>query len=253
MSLKVPFQVFVNAKQACQAATERISQIVIHSKKKSPTVLGLATGASQVELYHELVRRYREEGLDLSQVITFNLDEFWPLESNSSFSYQHWMNIHFFDHVNIPRKNIHMLCGMVSKQEVIKHCEEYESAIRRFGGIDLQFLGIGRTGHVAFNEPGSFLKSRTRLVSLHEITRKDLIPYFLDIENLPRKALTMGIQTILEAKEIILFAFGAKKADIVRRALEGEISEAVPASFLQKHPRMTAYFDQSIAKILGLL
>ncbi len=208
-------------------------------------VLGLATGSTPVSVYRELIRMHRDEGLDLSRVVTFNLDEYYGLAADRLQSYHRWMNEHLFDHVNIPRENIHIPDGTVPLARVAEHCREYEEVIRRAGGIDLQLLGIGRTGHVGFNEPFSTRGGRTRLVTLDPITRKDASSDFFHEENVPTQALTMGLGTILEARKIVLMAYGENKAGIVRQAAEGPMNERVPATFLRDHPDASFLLDEA--------
>ena len=212
-----------------------------------PAVLGLATGSSPLSIYRELIRMHQEEGLDLSGVIAFNLDEYHGLHGERLQSYRLWMQESFFKHVNIPAKNIHVPDGSVGPDEVDEHCRRYEEAIHRAGGIDLQLLGIGRNGHIGFNEPFTIRNSRTRLITLDPITRKDAAADFFHEENVPVQALTMGIATILEAREIVLVAFGENKTRIVREAVEGPITDRVPASFLQEHAGVSFLLDRAAA------
>ena len=213
-------------------------------------VLGLASGSTPLGVYRELIRMHREEGLDLSNVVTFNLDEYYALEPGMPQSYHRWMKERFFDHVNIPRENIHIPDGMVPSDEVETHCREFEAAIEQAGGIDILLLGIGRNGHIAFNEPFSSRYSRTRLVALDTVTRIAAASDFFGEENVPAQAITMGIGTILEARKILLLALGEHKAPIVREMCEGSISDRVPASFLQDHGDATVLLDQAAAKHL---
>ena len=212
-----------------------------------PTVLGLPTGSTPIGVYRELIRLHRDEGLDFSHVITFNLDEYYPMAPTSIHSYNRWMRANLFDHVNIPEENIYIPRGDLPADEVDAFCEEYERAIERVGGIQLQLLGIGRTGHIAFNEPGSSRNSQTRMVSLDPQTRSDAASSFFGEENVPLNAVTMGVDTILSAKKIIIMALGEHKAPIVRHAVEGEVSEEVTASFLQMHPHAVFVVDEAAA------
>jgi glucosamine-6-phosphate deaminase len=212
-----------------------------------PTVLGLPTGSTPIGVYRELIRLHRDEGLDFSHVITFNLDEYYPMAPTSIHSYHRWMRANFFDHVNIPEENIKIPRGDLPADEVDAFCEEYERAIERVGGIQLQLLGIGRTGHIAFNEPGSSRNSQTRLVSLDPQTRSDAASSFFGEENVPLHAVTMGVDTILSAQKIIIMALGEHKAAIVREAVEREVSEEVTASFLQNHPHAVFVVDEAAA------
>jgi glucosamine-6-phosphate deaminase len=211
------------------------------------TVLGLATGSTPIGVYRELIRMHREEGLSFARVVTFNLDEYYPMSPESIHSYHRYMWENFFSHIDIDPGNVHIPRGDVPRAAVAAEAERYEAAIRAAGGIDLQILGIGKTGHIGFNEPGSGIESRTRLITLDMVTRKDAAADFFGEENVPREALTMGIATILEAREILILATGEHKADIVRRAVEGELDHEVPATFLQKHPNTTFYVDHAAA------
>ena len=211
------------------------------------TVLGLATGSTPIGIYRELIRMHRDEGLDFSNVVTFNLDEYYPMAPDSIHSYHRFMWENLFDHINIRRENVHIPRGDIPRDEVEAYCREYEASIHRAGGIDYQILGIGKTGHIGFNEPGSGRESRTRLVALDTITRRDAAADFFGEENVPMEAITMGVATIMNAREIALIATGEHKASIVRRAVEGEISNDVAATYLQQHPAATFYLDAAAA------
>lgn len=210
-------------------------------------VLGLATGSTPIGVYRELIRMHRDEGLDFSNVITFNLDEYYPVQPESIHSYHRFMWENLFEHINIRPEHVHIPRGDLKRADVDLHCREYEAAIERAGGIDFQVLGIGKTGHIGFNEPGSGRESRTRLVHLDTVTRKDAASDFFGEENVPREAITMGVATIMAAREIALIATGEHKAAIVRRSVEGEISHEVAATFLQQHPNTTFYVDGAAA------
>jgi glucosamine-6-phosphate deaminase len=209
------------------------------------TVLGLATGSTPIGVYRELIRMHREEGLSFAQVVTFNLDEYYPMAPGSPHAYHRFMWENFFSQLDIARENVHIPRGDVRRDQVEEECRRYEEAIRAAGGIDLQLLGIGRTGHIGFNEPGSGLESRTRLITLDLVTRKDAAADFFGEDNVPREAVTMGVGTILDAREIVILATGEHKAHIVRRAVEGEVDHEVAATFLQRHPATTFYLDAS--------
>ncbi len=215
-----------------------------------PAVLGLATGSTPVGVYRELVRLHREEGLSFAHVISFNLDEYYPMDPGSLHSYHRFMWENLFSQLDIPRENVHIPRGDVPRDRVDEESRRYEAAIRAAGGIDLQLLGIGRTGHIGFNEPGSGLESRTRLVTLDLVTRKDGSADFFGEENVPREAVTMGVATILEAREVVILATGEHKAHIVRRAVEGEVDHEVAATFLQQHPSTTFYLDSAAGAYL---
>ncbi len=210
-------------------------------------VLGLPTGSTPVGVYRELIRMHREEGLDFSGVVTFNLDEYYGLAPDQLQSYRLWMQETFFNHVNILPENIHVPDGTVPLQEVEEYCRRYELAIERAGGIDLQLLGIGRDGHIGFNEPFSERNGRTQLVTLDPVTRRDAASDFFGEENVPTQAITMGIGTILDARKIVLMALGEHKANIIRTASEGPITDRVPATFLREHPDASFLVDEAAA------
>ena len=210
-------------------------------------VLGLATGSTPIGIYNELIRLHREEELSFDNVITFNLDEYYPMDPASIHSYHRYMRENLFDHIDIRPENVHLPRGDVPRDRVDRHAAEYEALIHAVGGIDLQVLGIGKTGHVGFNEPGSGRESRTRLIHLDTITRKDAAADFFGEENVPREAVTMGVATIMEAREVVLIATGEHKSAIVRRAVEGEISPDVAATYLQEHPDVTFFVDAAAA------
>jgi glucosamine-6-phosphate deaminase len=211
------------------------------------TVLGLATGSTPVGLYRELIRLHRDEGLDLSRVVTFNLDEYYPMSREDAHSYFHWMHETLFNHVNIKPENIHIPDGTLEPEAVDEFCAASEKKIKSFGGIDIQILGIGRTGHIGFNEPGSPRNSRTRMVTLDSITRRDAASGFFGEENVPHQAITMGVASILDARRVFLMAFGEHKASIVYKAVEHPPTEAISASFLQEHPDATIVLDEAAA------
>lgn len=231
----ISIKIYEDKEQASVAVAQRIAEL-IKSKRENAgkAVLGLATGATPVGVYKELIRMHREEGLSFQNVITFNLDEYYPMQPDSDQSYVSFMHQQLFSHIDIPAENINIPDGTLEEEVVDTYCEAYEQKIANAGGLDIQLLGIGRTGHVGFNEPGSTADSLTRLVTLNEVTRQDAAQAFGDIENVPAQAITMGVGTIAKAKNIILMAWGEKKAEIVKKALEGEITAEVPATFLQE-------------------
>ncbi|MBR9988182.1 MAG: glucosamine-6-phosphate deaminase [Gemmatimonadetes bacterium] len=245
---KVPVVIFENHDDFARIIANRVADIIREKTARGEQpVLGLATGSTPIEVYRELIRMHREEGLDFSNVITFNLDEYYPMEPDSIHSFRRFMDENLFDGINIHPDNINFPRGNVSRDEVEEECVQYEEAIRAAGGIDFQILGIGKTGHVGFNEPGSGFESRTRVIALDTLTRRDAAPDFFGEENVPIEAITMGIATILDAKEIALLATGEHKAAIIRRAVEGAISPDVAATYLQEHPRATFYLDEAAA------
>jgi glucosamine-6-phosphate deaminase len=231
---KLPVTVYPDRLTASKKVARRIADIIINkASKSSNAVLGLATGVTPIAVYDELVRLHKEEGLSFKNVITFNLDEYYPMDPTAIQSYNAFMKAHLFDHVDIDMNNVHIPNGKLSAEEVADFCLAYEQKISALGGLDLQILGIGRTGHIGFNEPGSAPNSGTRLISLDDLTRNDAAHDFGGKTNVPTKAVTMGIGTIFKAREIILMAWGAKKAPILKKAVEGEISSDVPATYLQ--------------------
>src|SRR4029077_15194007 len=193
----------------------------------------------------ELIRMHREEGLSFAGVVTFNLDEYYPMPKESIHSYHRFMWENLFSQIDIKPENVHIPPGDVPRTEVVEAAQRYELAIQRAGGIDFQILGIGKTGHIGFNEPGSGVESRTRLVTLDAVTRKDAAADFFGEEYVPREAVTMGVATILDAREIAIIATGEHKSTIVRRAVEGEIDVEVAATFLQRHQNTTFYVDRA--------
>ena len=227
---------------------DRIEALIRERARAGETaVLGLATGSTPIGVYRELIRRHREAGLSFRNVVTFNLDEYVPMDPESIHSYHRYMWENLFDAIDILPENVHIPRGDLPRSEIPRHAAEYERAIREAGGIDIQLLGIGKTGHVGFNEPGSDRESRTRLIHLDTITRKDAASDFFGEENVPKEAITMGVATIMEADEVILMATGEHKAPIVRRAVEGEISANVAATYLQQHPNATVFVDAAAA------
>lgn len=243
---RIPTEVYENADSASAHVAKQIAELIKkNNEKEKTTVLGLATGSTPIRVYDELVRYHEQEGLSFKNVITFNLDEYYPIEPTAVQSYVRFMDENLFDHIDIRKENIHIPDGTLDRDEVTEYCAQYEEKIEQCGGLDLQVLGIGRTGHIGFNEPGSVKSTRTRLVTLDRLTRKDAAADFFGEENVPRQAITMGIGTILDAEKIILMAWGEHKAKIVARMLEGEPSEQVPATFLQEHTNTQVILDEA--------
>ncbi len=212
------------------------------------SVLGLATGSTPVGTYRELVRRHREGILDFASVVTFNLDEYVGLDAADEQSYHYFMKEHLFNHVNVKLENVRIPNGRAA--DLAQECRDYEAAIARAGGIDMQILGIGRNGHIGFNEPGPVFEAYTHLVDLDKETVNDNARFFSSIEDVPRQAVTMGIKTIMSAKRIILLANGSGKQQCVRDMVRGKITPAVPASILQLHPDTTVIVDREAAQLL---
>ena len=248
---KLPVTVYGSQGEASVAVAGRIAAL-IRSKaaKGEKIVLGLATGVTPVKVYAELVRLHREEGLSFKNVITFNLDEYYPMQPDAAQSYVTFMNENLFSHVDIIPENVHIPDGTLDLDSVAPFCLDYERKITALGGLDLQILGIGRTGHIGFNEPGSAPNSGTRLVTLDDLTRNDASRDFGGKQNVPTKAITMGIGTIFKAREIILMAWSRKKASIIKKAVEGEISGEVPATYLQLSDHVEFVLDEAAASSL---
>ena len=233
---QVKTSIYENSVIASQAVAKEIAELIrFKSSKGEYAVLGLATGSTPTRVYEFLVEMHQNEGLSFKNVVTFNLDEYYPMQTDSLQSYVRFMQEHLFDHIDIDPENIHIPDGTLEPEEIPGFCNGYEDKIERLGGIDLQLLGIGRTGHIGFNEPGSGIKSKTRLIGLDKMTRIDAASDFFGEENVPQKAITMGVGSILQAKRVLLMAWGEGKAPIIREAVEGEMKETVPASYLQKH------------------
>lgn len=238
--------IFDDKQAACQQLACEVAQLIQDINHEGrPAVLGLATGSTPTSLYKALIELHEAGKLSFKQVITFNLDEYLGLPREHAESYWTFMHQQLFDHVDLPAGNIHLPRGIVD--DATAHCAEYEQAIVDAGGIDFQLLGIGRTGHIGFNEPGSPRDSRTREIHLDPITREDAAPAFGGLDQVPTSAITMGCATILAARRIALLAFGSHKASIVREALQGPITAQISASFLQDHPHSGFYLDKEAA------
>ena len=232
----------------CREVAQKIAALI---RSKPDAVLGLATGSTPLGVYDELIRLHREENLSFAQVRTFNLDEYLPISPTAPQSYRRFMNERLFDHLDIAPANTQVPDGQArSVEDIEADCAAYEAAIADAGGLDLQLLGIGRTGHIGFNEPGSPLDSRTRLIVLDSLTRNDAANDFFGLENVPARAITMGVGTIMDAREIVLLASGARKAEIVAEAIKGKITSKVPASFLRQHRHTTFWLDEAAARLV---
>ena len=240
--------VVVEYDEIARTIATRIAQIIKERRAAgSHAVLGLATGSTPIGIYRELIKMHREDGLDFSDVVTFNLDEYYPMNPDSIHSYHRYMRENLFNHINVKSGNIHIPRGDVPRDDVDVECEAYEAVIKEAGGIDLQILGIGKTGHIGFNEPGSGVDSRTRRISLDTVTRRDAAGDFFGEDNVPTEAITMGVATIMDAREIALVATGEHKAEIIRRAVEGEPDPDVAATYLQRHRNAVFYVDFAAA------
>lgn len=248
---KVPVSVYPDQDTASKVVAKRIADIIRAKQENSEqAVLGLATGATPVKVYAELIRLHKEEGLSFKNVVTFNLDEYYPMQPDAAQSYVTFMNNKLFDHVDIEKANINIPDGTLDAKDVQAFCAAYEQKITDCGGLDIQILGIGRTGHIGFNEPGSAPNSGTRLVTLDDLTRRDASRDFGGKDNVPRKAITMGVGTIFKAREIILMAWSGNKAEIIKKAVEGEISSEIPATYLQLSDNVEFILDTDAASLL---
>src|SRR5918993_4543216 len=249
---KIPVKIFNTSEQgSVYVAKEIASLIKLRQKEGKPCILGLATGSTPTRLYSELVSMHQKEGLSFKNVYTFNLDEYYPMQPEALQSYVRFMREHLFDHIDIPSKNIHIPDGTVPKEDVADYCKRYEDKIDSLGGLDVQVLGIGRTGHIGFNEPGSSEKSLTRLVTLDQVTRIDASSDFFGDENVPRKAITMGVGSIMKAKHVIMMAWGEGKASVIKKAVEGPVTDQIPSSFLQRHSSVQVVLDDAASSELS--
>ena len=243
--------VFENSKDASKAAAREISNLILEKQKENKCcVLGLATGSSPKGLYTELVRLHKEEGLSFKNVVSFNLDEYYPMEPDSVHSYVRFMQELLFNHIDIKQENYYIPDRTLTKQEISDYCKEYEAKIEALGGIDLQILGIGGNGHVGFNESGALQNSKTRLVALDHMTRVAASGEFLGLSNTPRTAITLGVKKIMEAKRVILLAWGELKSNVIKSAVEGEVTSKIPASYLQEHDNATFVLDKEASSKL---
>lgn len=251
---KAPVTVYPSSGAASKAVAGEIAALIREKAAAGQNaVLGLATGSTPQAVYDELVRLHREEGLSFKNVVTFNLDEYWPMQSTELQSYRRFMNEYLFDRVDIDPANVHLPDGTITREQIRTHCEAYERAIRDAGGIDYQILGVGRTGHVGFNEPGSPRESRTRVITLDRITRLDAASDFFGEWNVPDQAITMGVASIMDAKKVVLLAFGEHKAPVIRQAVEGKVTSTIAASYLQEHPGARFVLDPAAAAELTRL
>ena len=245
---KIPCTIFPDLKEGSKYVASIIAQLIRSKQAKNETcVLGLATGSTPKTLYAELVNMHQNEGLSFKNVVTFNLDEYYPIEKDAMQSYNNYMHRLLFNHIDIDPKNIHIPNGSLPKEEIKEHCASYEKEIEEVGGIDMQILGIGSNGHIGFNEPGSSIYSKTRLINLENSTRLANAYEFSNISDVPRLAITMGISTILKAKKVILLAWGPSKAVVVKKAAERNMTEHVPASLLQQHSDCQFVLDEAAA------
>lgn len=240
-----------DAEQASVYTARQIADLILkHQKEGRPVVLGLATGKTPISVYKELIRLHKNESLSFQNVISFNLDEYYPIRRDSNQSYSYFMQEHLFSHVDIKPNNIYIPHADCSSDDIQHYCKNYEEKIASFGGLDLQLLGIGRNGHIGFNEPGSSFDSTTRLVNLHSLTRKDAEADFGTIENVPYQAISVGIHTIIQARRILLLALGKDKSEIISKAIQGDVCNQIPASLLQTISHVEYVLDPAAAAMI---
>ena len=242
---------FDNSQEASILIAREICDLVKSKQEKNKNcIIGFATGSSPTKVYQEIIRIHNDESLSFNNVITFNLDEYFPIEKDDNNSYHNFMKENLFDHIDIPKENINIPSGDISEKDITKFCSNYEKKIEKNGGLDIQLLGIGRTGHIGFNEPGSHFNSITRLITLDHTTRFDASKSFNGIENVPSKAITMGIRTIFNSKRIIMMAWGIQKALIVKKSVENNITPLIPTTYLQNHKNTTLVLDKECSSEL---
>jgi glucosamine-6-phosphate deaminase len=248
---KIPTRIFSDPKEASKSVAKEIAELIKSKAKEGKNcVLGLATGSSPKTVYAELIRMHREEGLSFKNVISFNLDEYYPMEPDAVQSYWRFMREQLFDHVDIPKENYFIPYGNIPQNQIHDFCRNYESKIESLGGLDFQLLGIGGNGHIGFNEPGSLLNSRTRLMMLDHSTRAAAVVDFGELAKVPKKAITMGVSKIIQAKRVVLLAWGERKAEVIADAVEGTVSEHNPSSYLQTHNNVLFVVDEAAASDL---
>ena len=248
---RIPTTIFDDSEKASKAVALEIASLIRQkAKENKPAVLGLATGSSPKKVYQELIRMHKEEGLSFKNVITFNLDEYHPMEPDSVQSYVRFMKEQLFDQIDIPVTNYHLPDGTLPIEKIPEFCKDYEDKIEKLGGLDFHLLGIGRNGHIGFNEPGSLINSKTRLMTLDINTKIDAAVDFGGLAKVPKKAITLGIDKIMQAKRIVLLAWGEHKAESVARAVEGQVTSDIPASYLQQHTNATFILDETAAALL---
>lgn len=242
---------FSDSEQASAYTAKQIADLIRYKQKQGkPAVLGLATGNTPKLVYKELIRLHKNEGLSFQNVVSFNLDEYYPIGKDHHLSYTYFMAEQLFDHVDIQKNNVHVPHSDFLQEDIEQYCLDYEKKIANYGGLDLQLLGIGRNGHIGFNEPGSSFDSKTRLVDLHPLTRQDAAPEFGTLSDVPLQAISIGIHTIVQAKKILLLALGERKSEIMNKALNGEISTEVPASILQTISQVEYVLDNEAARLI---
>lgn len=245
---RIPTLLFENSDEASKLVAREIAELIKQKQQLGEkAILGLATGSTPKKIYQELIKIHQEEGLSFSNVISFNLDEYFGMDPQSIHSYAYFMKEQLFDHIDIPKNQYFIPRGDIKLDQLPKFCEEYENKIEAYGGLDIQILGIGRNGHIGFNEPGSLINSKTRLMTLDQATKNDAAPSFGGLNKVPNKAITLGIGKIMSAKRVILMAWGEHKAIPIAKAVEGPVTAELPASYLQQHPNATFIIDQAAA------
>ncbi|MDM1370293.1 glucosamine-6-phosphate deaminase [Myroides marinus] len=249
---KDAIKVYEHKDAASAYVADRIAKIIKNKQNIGQrAIVGLATGSTPKGVYKELIRLHKDEGLSFKNVVTFNLDEYYPILPVDDQSYVSFMKNNLFNHIDIDHQNVHIPDGTLSLEGIQAYCDLYEQKIVDFGGLDIQLLGIGRTGHIGFNEPGAMLESKTRLVTLNDITREDAKDDFGGKDKVPTQAITMGVQTITQAKEVILMALSQRKAEIIQKALQGDITADIPATFLQRLNHVEYILDSEAASLLS--
>ena len=242
---------FDNSKEASILIAREICDLIkSKQEKKKNCVIGFATGSSPTQVYKEIIRIHKNESLSFHNLIAFNLDEYYPIQKDDNNSYHNFMKENLFNHINIPEENINIPSGEINDKELNKFCSNYEKKIEKNGGIDIQLLGIGRTGHIGFNEPGSHFNSSTRLITLDHTTRFDASKSFNGIENVPSKAITMGVRTIFNSKRVIMMAWGIQKSLIIKKSVENNITSLIPSTYLQNHKNTTLVLDKQCSSEL---
>lgn len=249
---RVPVRIFKSRDEGSKYVAREIASLIrSRNASNQKTVLGLATGSSPLDVYRELIRFHKEEGLSFKNVITFNLDEYYPMKPDGEQSYRRFMYEHLFNHIDIDSENVNIPDGTLAPDDIDIFCADYDSAIEALGGIDIQILGIGRSGHIGFNEPGSTIATETRLVNLDEVTIEDAAKDFGHRDNVPFRAITMGVKSIIKSKKVFLMAWGEPKADVVRKAVEEGVTDELPASYLQHHEDVLFLLDKGSASKLS--
>ena len=247
----IEVKIYSDSDIASKAVSDHIIEKINQKAKRGEAfVLGLATGSSPIKVYRNLIHAYKNGLVSFKNVYTFNLDEYFPMDSSSIHSYVQFMHQNLFNEIDIPKEQIHIPDGTLPLEKIKDYCTEYEEKINVLGGIDLQLLGIGRTGHIGFNEPNSSFESETRLVWLDPLTRKDASSSFFGEKNVPTQAITMGMKTIMKSKEVLLLAWGESKVSIFQKTIEGNVTKEIPATLLQKHNNCKFVLDKAAASEL---